>query len=363
MTHTLSHPIKIRRFIPLLLVIFLPVGAFSADLATMIDGIAKKEIETDGGVGMTIAIAKDDNIIYLKGYGLANVELSVPATAESVYRIGSITKMFTAAGILLLMEEGKLSLDDLLSKHLPEYPADPGDKITIRHLLNHTSGLVNLTDLPDHREIMRDDLTHGEVLARFQDMPSLFAPGDQFRYCNSGYYLLGMIIENVSELKYEPFLQERVLDPLDLKNTTYDRHLKIIPNRASGYGRWGDQLVNAPYVSMRTPFAAGALASTAEDLIRWTRALATDKLLQADSFKAMTTPGQLNSGKAIPYGFGCFVGKLDGHPYFHHGGGIPGFVTELVYFPEDELTVVVLTNAGRNSPKKIADQIARSILN
>ncbi len=356
---------NLPRSIAFLLVAFLPAWAVPdepADLAATIDAIARQEIEEDGGVGMTIGVARGDDILHLEGYGLANVELSVPASAESVYRIGSITKMFTAAGILLLVEDGTLTLDDPLTRWIPDYPADPGDHITVRHLLTHTSGLVNLTDLPDHRAIMRDDLTHEEVLKRFSGRPSLFAPGEQFRYGNSGYYLLGMIIENASERDYETFLRERLLDPLELESTTYDRHLKIIPNRAAGYGRWGGNLVNAPFVSMKTPFAAGALASTAEDLIRWSRALATAKLLKPESFKAMTTPGRLNDGTTTPYGFGCFVGTLDGHPHVHHGGSIPGFVAELAYFPDQDLTVVVLTNAGRNSPRRIADRIARSML-
>jgi CubicO group peptidase (beta-lactamase class C family) len=270
--------------------------------------------------------------------------------------------MFTAAGILLLVEEGALSLDDPLTKFVPDFPVDPGDRITVRHLLNHTSGLVSFTDLPDHRSIMRHDLKHEEILARFQDKPSMFEPGEKFRYCNSGYYLLGMIIEAVAEQKYEPFLKERILDPLKLDATTYDRHLKVIPNRADGYARWGEDLVRAHYVSMKMPFAAGALASTAEDLIRWSRALTADQLLKPESFEAMTTAGKLNNGKSAPYGFGCFVGRLDGHRYFRHGGGIPGFVSEFVHFLDDELTVVVLTNAGRNSPRKIADQIAKVAL-
>ena len=351
------------RLSAILLTGLLSPGGFSKEpvrLTESIDSIAAREIEKEGGVGITIGVAQGDEIIHLKGYGLANVELSVPASAESVYRIGSITKMFTAAGILLLAEEGKLSLDDPLTKFVPDYPADPGEKITVRHLLNHTSGLVNFTSLPDHRTVMRRDLRHEEILARFQDKPSLFEPGEKFAYCNSGYYLLGMIIEATSEQKFEPFLQQRILDPLKLESTTYDRHLKIIPNRADGYARWGGNLVRAQFVSMKMPFAAGAMASTAEDLIRWSRALTTDQLLKPESFTAMTTPGKLNDGKSAPYGFGCFVGKLDGHHYFRHGGGIPGFVTELLCFPDDELTVVVLTNAVQNSPGKMANQIARA---
>lgn len=328
-------------------------------LARAIDQLAKKEIEVDGGVGLTIGVARGDEVLHLKGYGLADLENSVKATEKSVYRIGSITKMFTAVGVLLLVEDGSLSLDDPLTKFVPDYPS-PGEKVTVRHLLNHTSGIVSFTDLPDHWNGMRKDLNHEEMLDRIRDKPFLFPPGERFEYCNSGYYLLGMIIEKASGQKYETFLQERILDSLNLAATAYDRPVKIIPNRARGYGNWGGVTVNAPFLSMNQPFAAGALFSTAGDLLRWPRALAGGQLIKPETFKQMTEPGRLNGGEATPYGFGCFVENLDDHPVIRHGGAIPGFVSELAYFPESELTVVVLSNSGRNSPRSITDQIART---
>ena len=338
-------------------------AGFSADdkqkLAQVVSKLAMREIDEGRGVGITVAVARWDELIHHKAYGLVDIENEVPASEKSVFRIGSISKMFTAAAILLLMEDGKLTLDDPLSKFLPNYPS--GDKITLRHLLNHTSGIVSFTDLPEHRSGMRRDLEHEEVLALFKDKEPHFQPGEKFRYCNSGYYLLGMIIEIVSEKKYEEFLQERIFDPLNLETIVYDHHGKIIPHRARGYTIWGKRKLNAPYVSMKQPFAAGALASTAKDLVLWQRGLVSGALLKPESYQAMITPGVLNNGKKTKYGLGCFVDKVDGHSVIRHGGGIQGFITDHAYFPESDLTVVVLTNTNRVVPRSIVNKIALSV--
>ena len=331
-------------------------------LDRLIAGIANGEIKAGRAVGMTFGVARGGETLHLKGYGLADIENSVPASRDSVYRIGSITKMFTAAAILLLVEEEKLHLDDALTKFLPDYPADPGDNITIRHLLQHTSGLFSFTDLPDRRDIMRDDMSHEEIVAQFRDRPLHFQPGEKYRYCNSGYYLLGMIIEEASAQKYADFLVDRIFDPLKLDSVVYDRHATIIPHRARGYAAWGGSKFNAPFVSMTQPFAAGALAADAEDLLQWSKALMGNKLLQPDSFEKMLTPGKLNSGKRTRYGFGCQLETLEGHKVVRHGGGIPGFVTELAFFPDAELSVVILSNTTSTRPRQLADRISRSLL-
>ena len=322
-----------------------------------IDALAAKEIESGGAVGLSIGVARGDEVLHLKGYGLIDLENSVPASEKSVYRIGSITKMFTAAAILQLVEKGDLSLDDPLTKFFPDYPS-PGERVTVRHLLNHTSGIVSFTSLPDHRAGMRRDLEHDEVVARFRDLPFRFSPGEKFEYCNSGYYLLGVIIETVSGQKYEDFLTEHILEPLGLNATVYDRHGRIIPNRARGYAIWGERRFNAPFVSMTQPFAAGALASTAGDLIRWQRALVGGEVLKAETFGQMTAPGRLANGKETRYGFGCFLESFEGGTVVRHGGGIPGFVSELAWFREMDLTVVVLSNSNRGRPREVARKIA-----
>ena len=327
----------------------------------LIAEIAQTEIEAKRAVGLTIGVARGDKTLHLKGYGLADIENALPASGDSVYRIGSITKTFTAAAIMLLVEDGKLSLGDPLTKFLPDYPG-PGGAATVRNLLQHTSGIFSFTDAADHRQILRDDMNHQQVLARFTGHDLHFAPGDDYRYCNSGFYLLGMIIEKVSGLSYEEFLKQRIFGPLELKSITYDRHAKIIPNRARGYSLWGEHLVNAPYLSMTKPFAAGALVSNAGDLLQWSSALRRNVLLKPDSFQQMITPGRRTNGKAFAYGLGCQVETLDGHRVIRHGGGIPGFVSEWTLFPESELSVVVLTNTTSTKPRALADRIARSLL-
>ncbi len=329
------------------------------DFTSIVDIVGKREVEERGGIGITIGVAHGDETVYLKGFGKADLENDVPASENGVYRIGSITKMFTAAAILLLLEEGKLTLDDPLQKHLPEYP-DMAKGVTLRHLLNHTSGIFSFTDIKNRWSDIRLDLKHEEILEKFQDVPLAFKPGEKFKYSNSGYYLLGMVIEKVSGRKYHEFLEEQIFQKIDLKATSYDRHLKIIPHRVRGYAKWGDQIVNAQFVSMKQPFAAGAIASTAGDLIQWQRALVAGSLLKPETYQLMITPAKLAKGKSAPYALGCFVGKLDETAVIRHGGAIPGFVSELAYFPGENLTVVVLTNATRNSPRSIADAIART---
>lgn len=349
-------------FLSLLSAVSLSSLAADEKLDQLVAEIAAGEIEAGRAVGMTIGVARGDETLHLKGYGLADIENSVPASEKNVYRIGSITKMFTAAAILLLIEEEKLNLDDPLTKFLPDYPADPGDKVTVRHLLQHTSGIFSFTDIPDRRSFMRDDMTIEQIIATFSDRPLHFQPGEKYRYCNSGYLLLGVIIEKVSDEKYADFLTEQIFKPLKLDATVYDRHATIIPHRARGYTVWGENEYNAPFVSMTQPFAAGALASDAGDLLKWSRALMRNELLQPESFKKMTSAGKLNDGKRTRYGLGCQVETLEGQRVIRHGGGIPGFVTELAFFPDTELSVVVLTNTTSTRPRALADRIARSLL-
>jgi D-alanyl-D-alanine carboxypeptidase len=330
-------------------------------LEPFVDSVAEAVVESGESVGLSVGIAKGDQLWLAKGYGLANLELQAPATAESVFRIGSITKQFTAAAVLLLAEDGKLSLDDPLTQFLPEYPTQ-GNEVTVRHLLQHTSGIKSFTSLPSYRRDVHQPTTHEQIIDRFKDEPFDFAPGEKFSYCNSGYYLLGVIVEKASGQTYQEFLKERVLGVLELKDTFYDRHGLIIPNRAAGYAKsWGPGVRNADYVNMGQPFAAGALASTVGDLIRWQRGLVNQKLLKPASWQAMTTRGKLNDGKTSSYGLGLFLRKLDDQPTIRHGGGINGFRSDLSFFPDTDITIAVLTNTEGARPEKITDRIARHL--
>jgi len=334
--------------------------AAASTLEEVVDSMANEAVESGSTPGLSVGVADGDEILLAKGYGLADVELSVPASAKTVYRIGSITKQFTAAAILLLAEDDGLALDDPITDFLPDYPSE-GAAITVRHLLNHTSGIKSFTNMPSYRKEMRKDVSHEEIIDRFKDVPLNFAPGEKFRYCNSGYYLLGVILEKASGESYADFLQERLFRPLSLESTCYDTQARIIPNRARGYSRTGNEFRNTAYVSMTQPFSAGALASTVEDLITWQRGLVGGKLLTADSHQSMTTQGKLNDGRHTNYGLGLFVRKFDGHTALRHGGGIKGFRSDLTYLPEIDHTIVVLANCESARPEKLSDRIARHL--
>jgi len=330
-------------------------------LEEFVDSVAEAVVESGESAGLSIGIAKGDERWLAKGYGLANLELKVPATAASVYRIGSITKQFTATAVLLLVEDGKLSLDDPLTRFLPDYPTQ-GHEVMVRELLQHTSGIMSFTSLPSHRSKAHQPVTHEDIIDRFKDEPFDFPPGDKFSYCNSGYYLLGVIIEKASGKTYEEFLKEKIFSVLAIEDTVYDRHGLIIPNRAAGYGKaWGGGFRNAAYINMRQPFAAGALVSTVENLIRWQRGLVNHELLEPASWKTMTTCGKLNNGKTTSYGLGVFLRKLDDQPAICHGGGIVGFRSDLTYFPNTDITIAVLANTEGARPQRITDRIARHL--
>ena len=330
-------------------------------LTAGVDKIASQAMVETKTPGVSIGISHGGKTLLVKGYGNADVENNVPATAESVYRIGSITKQFTAAAIVQLVERGEVSLDAEVTEYLPDYPA--GDrKITVRHLLHHTSGIKSYTSIPEFRKIMRNDLSHEEMLEVFQEKPFDFAPGEKYLYCNSGYYLLGLIIEQVSGQSYEDYLVEHVYEPAGLKHTYYDRTGRIIRHRAQGYDLSGGELANTRYLSMALPYAAGSLASTVVDLLAWQQALNDGKVVSRESLEQMTTAGTLNDGNEIDYGFGLALGQRSGQPMISHGGGINGFRSHLAYYPEIDLTVAVLTNLSVGRPNAIEKQIAELFL-
>ncbi len=251
--------------------------------------------------------------------------------------MGSVTKQFTAASILLLEERGKLKVEDPVKKYMPDAPA-AWDKITIFHLLTHTSGIPSFTGFADYAQTEPFETTPEKLVARFRDKPLEFAPGEKWNYSNSGYVLLGYLIEKISGQSYATFVQENIFTPLGMKDSGYDSNSKIIPHRASGYTPSKDGPVNAGFIHMSIPFSAGSLYSTTEDLLRWERGLFGGKVLSAASLQKMTTPFKQD------YAFGLGVHITAGHKVIDHGGGIEGFNTHLAYYPDDQLTVVVLGN-------------------
>jgi CubicO group peptidase (beta-lactamase class C family) len=295
------------------------------------------------GPGAAAIVVKDQKVLFRSASGLADVELGVPLAADNVFRIGSISKQFTAAGILLLEEQGKLSVTDDIRKYLPDYPTH-GHEIRIEHLLSHTSGIFNYTDIPGYwQSDIRKDVTTEELIDVFDDYPMNFAPGEAFLYSNSGYVMLGAIIEKASGQSYEEFMQTAIFDKLGL-NHSYHGGLQIIPNRAHGYRGEAGDYSNAGYISMTQPHGAGALLSTVDDLAQWTFALFNGELLSEASLQKMTTDFELNNGDHAGYAFGFAVGERFGEKVISHNGGIHGFSTSGIWLPDQKIYVAVLAN-------------------
>jgi CubicO group peptidase (beta-lactamase class C family) len=292
----------------------------------------------------TVLVMQNGKSIYQKSFGMANREWNVPNTIQTKFRIGSITKQFTAACILQLAEQGKLSLDDKLTKFIPDYPK--GDSVTIHMLLNHTSGIKSYTSLPDFWPKAVLPLSEDSMIALFKNKPFDFSPGTDWNYSNSGFFLLGYIVEKASGEKFNAYLQQHVINKAGMKNTGLDRLDSVLAERASGYskGRTGTW-EHAMYISMEGPFSAGAMFSTVEDLYLWTRALHGNTILTPAYTQKMITPYKHK------YGYGIGIDSLETHLRVSHGGGIPGFVSDLSFFPKDDLCVVALSNNSSNSDR------------
>ena len=326
------------------------------------DSIADAILKRGRVAGMSVAVVRGRDTLVMKGYGMADVENDVPATAQTVYRIGSVTKQFTSVAVMQLVEQGKLSLDDDVTKYVPNAPTH-GRRILIRHLLNHTSGIPSYTDVgPSFGRVMRLDLSKDSLIATVKDDSLLFEPGSHFYYNNTGYFLLGMVIERVTGKPYGDYLRDAVFAPNDLSSTVYCGVMPLIKHRSRGYEGRPTGLVNADYISMDLPYAAGSLCSTVGDLVAWTRLLHGGKLVSASSFSTMTTPVRLTSGRPMQYGFGLQIDTVGPHRRIHHGGGINGFISELAYYPDDTLTVVVLSNTAPAPSDQVAENLARVAL-
>jgi CubicO group peptidase (beta-lactamase class C family) len=277
---------------------------------------------------------------------MADLELAVSLAPDMVFEIGSITKQFTAAAIMLLSEEGKLAVSDPMTKHLTSYPSY-GQNITVEHLLTHTSGIVSYTGIPGYMlSRVRNDVTPQQLIDVFKDLPVEFAPGERYAYNNSGYILLGAIVEAVSGMRYEDFVRKRFFEPLGMKTAYYGCSTCIIPRRASGYDGGPNGVTNQRYLSFTQPYAAGSLMMTVSDLHRWTRALFGGKVVSLASLKQMTTPYVLKNGEPTGYGYGLGIANFRGRRAIRHGGGIFGFSTDALYMPEQDVFVAVFSNSA-----------------
>lgn len=309
-------------------------------------------------------VAENGKVVYKGAFGQANMEWNIPNTPDTKFRLGSITKQFTATAILQLVEQGKIKLDAKLTDYLPEYRKDIGEKVTIHHLLTHTSGIPSYTGQPGFFEnVSRNPYKVDDFVKKYASGDLEFEPGSKYAYNNSGYFLLGAIVERVTGKPYEQVLKENIFDPLGMKNTGYDRHNTIITKRASGYSKTPDSYTNAPYLDMSIPYAAGSLYSTVEDLYLWDQALYADKVLSAQSKALMYKPFLGN------YAYGWVVAnasfKQNDQPVqvIRHGGGINGFTTTIVRFPAEKNLIVMLDNTGTGYLDRLSDSIAKILYN
>lgn len=323
-----------------------------------IDQVCKLNYPADEP-GAAILVGKDGIPIFRKGYGMANLELCVSIEPEMVFRLGSITKQFTSLGILMLVERGKLSLDIPITDFLPDYPTQ-GRNITIHHLLCHTSGIPSYTSLPGYELLNRVDMSSQELVDLFKEKPLQFTPGTQFSYSNSGYALLGFIIEQITGEKYSHFIQHHIFQQLGLKNSSYDQSEKIIFHRVPGYKKKNNIYCNSDYISTTQPYSAGGLMSNVDDLLLWDSALYTEKLVGSQSLELLFTPKRLEDGTQLNYGYGWETGKYKGSPLQKHEGHISGFASCALRLPEKRLYVALLSNNA--SKWKVPNRLAADIM-
>lgn len=335
-----------------------------------IDAAAKRDIDSGRVAGVAVAVLRDGQLVFSSGYGRSNLELAAPVRVRTVFRIGSLTKQFTAAGVLLLAEQGKLKIDDKLSLYLPNFPR--ANEVTLRDLLNHTSGIHNFTEGPLVDKISRSGATVQQLVTDIADQSPLydFDPGKGWWYSNSNYALLGAVIEKVAGESWATFMKTEIFDKLGMADTAADDARDVVPGRASGYslinGARG-KFRNADFTDMSVPYAAGALRSTVEDMARWNAGLYGGKLLKPESLKEMLAPGRLRNGaedqtaiawpggKAFappsgyvpgPYAFGLEHHSEDGRRIIGHDGSIAGFDALMQSYVDEGLTIIVLTNTN-----------------
>ncbi len=335
-------------------------------LASTIDELVAARAKSPTFSGLSVAVAQRGEVVFEKAYGLADEEFDVPANSATMFRIGSVTKQFTAALVMRRVERGELFLDDTLEKFAPQFPlhtSPQGRAVTVRQLLNHTSGIPSYTDLGEEWASKWPlELSHEELLALVAGKPFDFEPGASWSYNNTGYYLLGMVLEKVSGKSYAQLVLDELATPLGLSRTRYDSNQELIKNRAQGYTLAGRTKVNDVPLGMNQPGAAGGLLSTAGDLVRWKLALRGGKVVSLESFALMTTPDAAADGAGGEYGFGLEVDQFEGRRRVSHGGGIFGFNSMLSWFPESDVVVAVISNSEPESAGRIAAEIARAAL-
>jgi D-alanyl-D-alanine carboxypeptidase len=315
----------------------------AADIPKRVDAILSKTFRA-AAPGAAVIVVKDGEVLFRKGYGLANLETQTAMRPEMVFELGSVTKQFTSTAILMLAEQGKLSLADNIKKYFPEYP-NKGATITVENLLTHTSGIKSYTDEQSWLEKWRQDMTPQQIIALTEAAALEFPPGSRWHYNNTGYTMLGVIIEKVSGLSYADFIHQNIFEPLGMSHSLYGSFTAVIPNRAAGYTQGRTGWENAPYLSMTQPYSAGSLMSNVDDLARWDAAVSEGKLVSKGSWDRAMTGFKLANGEDTHYGYGWELSEYEGHRIVHHGGGIPGYLSEALRIPQDHTYVAILANS------------------
>lgn len=338
-----------------ILLISITLNAQNLDLK--IDSLIQTEFKDNNGPGGVFLVSQKGKPIYKKAFGIANLELDAKLNTNSVFQIGSMTKQFTAITILMLEEQGKIKVSDPISKYIPSYPN--GNHITIHQLLTHTSGIKDFTKMKSLSDIAQKEMTPEQMVDFFKNELTDFAPGEKFEYNNSGYVILGYIIELTSGETYEDFIKKNIFDKIGMTNSYYASDRKIIKNRAYGYHKKSSGYVNKTIINFSVPFSSGSLMSTLDDLLKWQNALNQNLLLNPkDGVKAFTKY-KLNNGQEIEYGYGWHLKNINGIPTREHGGSIFGFKSMAVYIPSEDIYVVGFSNCDCNSPTQLVKDIAK----
>ncbi|MBN4004594.1 serine hydrolase domain-containing protein [Nostoc sp. LPT] len=330
----------------------------------MIDDYIRAVMTQNQIPGLSVAVVQEGEPVLVKGYGLANVEHSVPATEHTVYEIASVGKTFTATAIMILVEQGIISLEDAIADYLDCLPITWQNVVTIGHILSHQSGIPSYTDASNYWEITHLNLSKSEILALVTHLPLKLQPGEFSAYDNTGYYLLGLLLEKVTEQSYGDLLQERIFAPLEMNATVMNNPSDIVPNRAAGYQLTNSKLVNKPYYSPSVTYSAGGQLSSVEDMVKWEQALCAETLLKQSTLDLMWTPHFPNQGddwENLRYvaGLGWWVFNYDDRRVVGHNGSILGFASNITRFIDDKITVILLCNLDKISrPDAIAKKIA-----
>ena len=353
----------IKKIFTLILLSILFCGSniiYAQNLSTKIDSLILSKFKDKNGPGGVFMVSKNGQPIYKKAFGKANLELNVDLMTENVFQLGSMTKQFTAIAILLLQQQGKLNVKETISKYIPDYPS--GEKITIHHLLTHTSGIKDFTKTKVIQEIANKEMSPKMLVDLFKNEPVDFLPGEKFDYNNSGYVLLGHIIELVSKETYEDFIVNHIFKKLGMSESYYATDRQIINKRANGYSKKENGYVNKTIINYSVPYASGALMSTLNDMQKWQNALSQNLLLNTENTKKVFSKYKLNNGEEFSYGYGWHIRDIDGIATREHGGSIFGYKSMGVYIPSEDIYVLGLSNCDCNSPTQLVLDIAKVAL-